>query len=60
MSFSTSFVSFVNGSNFAFSSSNLFFSSSYPMFRPSFVVVQFLAVELVQLLNIVLIHRLYH
>merc|ERR1712070_923320 len=54
-------MSFVRGSNSAFSSSIFFFSSSSSMSRPSFVVLlSFFAIELLELLNGIFINRIHH
>merc|ERR1712066_25670 len=57
---STSFMSFVSGSNSAFNSSSFFFSSSSSTSRPSFVVDLSFAVELLQLLHGVLVDGVHH
>merc|ERR1712110_575524 len=58
---STSFMSFVSGSNSALSSSIFFFSSSSSMSRPSFVMdFNFFAVEFLQLLHGILVDWIYH
>merc|ERR1719424_75365 len=54
-------MSFVRGSNSAFSSSSFFFSSSSSMSRPSLVVLfNFFAIKLLELLHSVLVNRVYH
>merc|ERR1712137_298720 len=58
---STSFMSFVRGSNSAFSSSIFFFSSSSSMSKPSFVTdFNFFAVELLELLYGVFVDGVHH
>merc|ERR1712063_146535 len=54
-------MSFVRGSNSAFSSSIFFFSSSSSMSKPSFVTdFNFFAVELLELLYGVLVNWVHH
>merc|ERR1719478_287409 len=54
-------MSLVRGSNSALSSSSFFFSSSSSMSRPSLVVLfSFFAIELLELLNGILVNRVYH
>merc|ERR1719158_1587900 len=53
-------MSFVRGSNSAFSSSSFFFSSSSSTSKPSFVVDELFPIEFFQLLNGILVNRIHH
>merc|ERR1712060_279787 len=58
---STSFISFVSGSNSAFNSSSFFFSSSSSTSRPSLVVdFNFFPIEFLELLDSILVDGVHH